>query len=215
MSDKIIKKYNNMLEKNGPTAKALGWTKNRQALRFKILIDNFNFKNGSSILDFGCGFGDLYKYLQEKEPTSLNYTGIDINKKIISEGLRMHPDADLRVLDLEKNSFEEKYDFVVSSGVFNIKRDDSFAFFEKIFEKLFSTAQVGVAINFLSDKVDFFTEDSFHFSPESVLSNAYKYSKRVILRNDYMPFEFTLVVFKDDQFDEDKVVFKEYEKYIK
>lgn len=68
----------------------------------------------------------------------------------------------------------------------------------------------GLAFDFLSDKVDYRHEHTFHSSPEKVLEIAYKYSRNIVLRNDYMPFEFAIIIFKDDGFDKQDTVFHRY-----
>lgn len=43
-----------------------------------------------------------------------------------------------------------------------------------------------------------------------ILEMAYKLSRNIILRNDYMPFEFSIVIFKDDSFSKEDTLFTKY-----
>ena len=61
----IIQRYSENLQKYGYSPKTLEWFKNRQDIRFKALSEMGDLNN-CSILDVGCGFGDLYGFLIKK-----------------------------------------------------------------------------------------------------------------------------------------------------
>lgn len=73
-------------------------------------IELCNFHKGSRIMDIGCGQGDTCQHLQEKY--GFNVTGIDTDPASIEEGLKRHPNLDLKVGDGEfledfpSNSFD-------------------------------------------------------------------------------------------------------------
>ena len=211
-NQKTIQKYNELLEKHGDSPKSLGWTKDKEYLRFKILCSQFDLE-GSSILDFGCGLGYLYAYLKQNYK-NFNYIGIDINQNLLEIAKNKYPEATFKCLDLLNDSIEYVPDFILSSGVHNIKMSDNEEFNKKTFFKFKSLAKKGFAINFLSDKVDYLTAGSYHNSPEKVLTLAYQHSRRIALRNDYMPFEFTVFVDLRNEFDEN-AVFKDFSSTIK
>ena len=104
------------------------------------------------------------------------------------------------------------FDFAISSGIFNHKLDgnSNYEFLEDVIKNTLAICKDGLAFDFLSDKVDYPLEHTFHNSPEKVLSIAYKYSRNIILRNDYMPFEFSLFIFKDDSFQKEDTLFNRY-----
>lgn len=66
------------------------------------------------------------------------------------------------------------------------------------------------AFNFMSDKVDYPLTHIFYSSPERILAMAYRFSRNVVLMNDYMPFKFSTFVFKDDQFSVEDTLFHRY-----
>ena len=208
----VIERYNKRLEQFGYSPKTLGWPKGRQNLRFYILLNHWDI-NGKDILDFGCGFGDMYGYLKEKNYKA-NYFGIDINKNLISEGRKKYPEAALEPIDVFSEGFYGNYDYIYSSGTHNTKISDNWKFVEKTFELFNGHAKLGFALNFLSDKVDFKEEGAFYYNPSRMLDIAYKYSNRIVLRNDYMPFEFTVFVDKRKDFDKDLVIYPEFIQHI-
>jgi len=210
--DTIIR-YNNRLENYGYDPRSLGWgEKDRAALRFEILCSQWNFTN-KKVLDFGCGFGDLGNFISIKF-NDVTYIGLDINENLVSKGIEINPKIDLRIGDILEGDFSEKVDFVLSSGVFNHKLNNNIKFIENCFEKFNEIATEGFAVNFLSDKVDFNYEYTYHSNPSFILDLAYKYSKRVVLRNDYMPFEFTIFIFKNEEIDPAYTVYNDYSKFI-
>jgi trans-aconitate methyltransferase len=209
-----IDRYNQRLKEFGVGEQALGWgEKGRAKLRYEILLSQWNF-NSASVVDFGCGFGDLYTYMLKKGFTGVRYMGIDINPQFISMAKKKHPDCNFLLLNLTEENLTERFDFILSSGVFNHHLSDNFAFIEKCFEKFNLISEKGFAVNFLSDRADAPYDNTYHANPSRVLELAYKYSNNVILRNDYMPFEFTIFVNKFSSVSKRSGVYMEYERYV-
>lgn len=210
--EEIKKRYNQRLDEHGYSPKTLGWDKSRHWLRYHILLSQWDF-NGASVLDFGCGFGDMYAYLKEKG-INANYTGVDINERLIDQGLKVYPNLDLRATDIFETD-PGRFDYALSSGVHNLKIQDNKSFIEATFEKFNEITTKGFALNFLSNKVQYELEHIYHVDPTYILELAYKYSNKVVLRNDYMPFEFTIFVDKQDGFDKSTAVYDNYSDLIK
>jgi 2-polyprenyl-3-methyl-5-hydroxy-6-metoxy-1,4-benzoquinol methylase len=208
----VIDRYTKRYNEYGYSAKSLGWDKGKQEIRFDILTSQYNF-NEKHVLDIGCGFGDLNKTLIRKA-TNYRYSGIDLVEALLNEAKKHYQGENItfekaNVLDFNSDII---YDYAISSGVFNHKLvcSNNYEFIEAVIEKALNLTKDGLAFDFLSDKVDYPLEYTFHSSPEKILSIAYKFSKNVILRNDYMPFEFSVFIFKDQSFNKEDTVFKRY-----
>ena len=210
----VIDRYSNRLKEHGATPKALGWDKGRHFLRYHVLLSMWELSKETKLLDFGCGFGDLYEYLIQND-IELIYEGVDINEDLIKAGKEIHPNANLKCLDFLNLQNADVYDFIISSGVHNLKLEQNWEFIEKTFEQFYKCSKKGFSINFISNQIDpeFSKEHLYYSDPSKILNLAYKYSNRVILRNDYMPFEFTLFIFKEDVFDKNKVVYPSFIDY--
>lgn len=208
----LIDSYNERLQKFGHSYKTLGWPRGRHELRYYILLTQWNLEN-KSVLDFGCGFGDMCNYAK-KLSLNINYSGIDINEKLILEGKKAYPSVNLEVRDAFEQGLDKKYDYILSSGVHNFKIKDNWSFIKKTFELYNQYSINGFALNFLSSKVEYTLEDTYHSDPAQIVELAYSYSNRIVLRNDYMPFEFTIFVNKQDEFDKDLVVYPEFSKFV-
>ena len=204
---KTIKFYSELLKKYGYDPRSLGWgsRKGKQTLRFKILCQIGNISN-CSILDIGCGFGDFYSYLQFKK-IKTNYFGIDINQELIKLGKLIHPDAKLQVRDFEAEQFEKKFDWVFFSGISSI--GCSYPYIKKIMTEMFRICKKGLAMNFVGGVIDYRTNSLFYSDPEKIYSITRSISNRVVIRHDYMPYEFTVYVYKNNEKTSNNI-FKEF-----
>jgi len=210
--DEVKKRYSDRYSEFGYSPKSLGWDKGKQDIRFAILTSQYNFE-GKHVLDIGCGFGDLNKTLQTKAK-NYKYTGIDMVEPLVKKGIEIFgkEGAEFHVGDFLDPSFKGNFDYAIASGIFNFKlsHDDNYNFVESVIKKALEVCKDGLAFDFLSDKVDYRKEITFHNSPEKILGIAYKFSRNVVLRNDYMPFEFGLFINKNDSFEASDSVFNSY-----
>ncbi len=198
---RIIERYDERLKTYGATIEALAsGSDDRRKMRFNILKE-IGISEGDSVLDLGCGFGDLFAYFKEIG-LNVKYTGIDINPAIIENAKIRFPEIDFRVVDIQEASIEN-FDYVVSTSSFNLKllNEDNYSFIENLLRKCYAVAQKGVAMDFLSSYVDFKgnPEQAFYYSPEKMFSIAKTITKRVCVRHDYPLFEFCIYMYPDFQ----------------
>lgn len=209
----ILERYDRRLAVFGPVPAALGWTKNRHVLRYHMLLEPWHLTD-EDVLDMGCGFGDMYAYCRERLP-NVRYEGIDLNPSLIDAGRSRYPEARLRAANVLADGLDGEWDVIVASGLFNLKLGDNWAFIQRMFALFAQHARRGFAANFLSNRVDYELADTFHADPPRVLDLAYGHSNRVMLRNDYMPFEFTVYVDVRREFDRESVVYPPYLDFVR
>jgi len=197
-------RYSELLQKHGDSILSLGWNHGADKIRKEIILSGFDFNN-KNILDIGCGYGDLNAYVEDK---NCRYTGIDVVPGMINLARKKYKK---RFINADFTTFgtDEKFDIIIGSGIFNVF-EGGYGLINKYFRKALSMCNEGVCFNFLSDKVEWKIKHHFHSSPETILTIAYTYSRNVVLRNDYMPFEFTIFVYKENGFD-DRRIFLNYE----
>jgi SAM-dependent methyltransferase len=168
----------------------------RREMRFQILTE-IGIKPGDSVLDLGCGYGDLYDYFQRIN-CPVDYTGFDINPDFIEMAKSKYPGVNFQVIDVINQEYPH-FDWVISTTCFNLKlkEQDNYEFVDELLSSVYTHAKKGVAIDFLTNYVDFETDHGFHYSPEKVFGLAKKYTKCVTLRHDYPIFEFCMYLFPD------------------
>ncbi len=208
-----IQRYEARLQEFGYSPETLGWGRHgRQEARFAILAEYALGMPGSSVLDVGCGFADLYDFLVQHKWHG-RYTGIEIVPGLLNVARKHHPDLDLRELDITSDDLSlETYDFTVASGVLNakLKFGDNQTHIVNVLTAMHRITRIVVCVDLLSTYVDFQKPGSWHTNPGWAMGVAKELSRRVVLRHDYMPFEFALFIFKDDSISK-RNIFKAFE----
>ncbi len=192
----VISFFDTNLMLHGDRPEAVRWTTVGQRAHYQSMLD-IGDTAGKKILDFGCGKGDLYQFLQERE-VPVEYTGCDINGKLITVAQKKYPGVDFRVLDIDRDVLDEDFDFIFLCGVFNLRVEGLDEVIKDTLIKLFARCRIGLAFNALSahnPKKDF---ELHYTSPEEVFSFAVRnLSPYVSLRHDRMCYDFTLFIYQE------------------
>jgi SAM-dependent methyltransferase len=208
-----IDRYAERFRRHGDSPETLGWGKNaRQDVRFSVLAGPALGDPDSSVLDIGCGFGDLFDYLTARGWRG-RYTGVDIVPDLLRVARERHPDLDFIEADVSGSSNGlPSADCVIASGVFNakLKTGDNSVHIQRSLANMAALARRAVCADFMTDRVDFQQPGSWHTNPEWALGIALKLSRRVRMRMDYMPYEFAIIIFSDATVSE-RNVFAAYE----
>jgi SAM-dependent methyltransferase len=199
--NKVEKYYSEKIKTFGPNNYGVDWnSQESQFLRFEQLCKIISNNGYFSILDFGCGYGALFEFLKHRN-YRFNYFGFDISKEMIDNAKRKYYSDNL----LFTNDFMElkQCDYVVASGVFNVKLDTPTDEWEKYINntisQLNSFSKKGFAFNLLtsySDK-ELMKDYLYYANPNKYFDLCKKkYSKNVALLHDYDLYEFTILIRK-------------------
>ncbi len=208
----LLSRYSERLRRYGATPDALGWNKPKHRLRYRMLLEYWSGGGAGAaihLLDFGCGFGDLFSYAQARG-IPLDYTGIDINPDLVAVARERYPGARILCGDLTANAPNEIFDVVVASGVHNYRVANNISLIRESMELFDRVSRHGFSMNFLSNRVNYRHDENYYASPEEIIGMAFQHSSRVALRHDYMPFEFTVHVDKRAKIDPDLTVFEPF-----
>jgi SAM-dependent methyltransferase len=189
----------------------LGWHKGRQRVRFAAALDAIGTQFGS-LLDVGCGFGDLFGYLADRGWQG-KYLGLDICPELLEEGRQRYGPrgAQFECIDLSAEPLAFNADVAVGIGVFNHRlKGDNLEFITQMLHAMWAHTTQAIVIDFLSTTADRPKPDLFHADADEILRMALGYSKRVRLDHSYMPFEFQVTLWHDDSFSTDCPVFAPY-----
>jgi 2-polyprenyl-3-methyl-5-hydroxy-6-metoxy-1,4-benzoquinol methylase len=118
--------YTQMIAEHGPTPPGVGWRSiEEQWRRFDVMFKHLDVTGMKSLLDVGCGYGELLEFLMARRPNLSNrlsyYAGIDTNPTAIdyararyTSGTQTHGFLEGDVRQLKGNT---RFDLVVGSGV--------------------------------------------------------------------------------------------------
>jgi SAM-dependent methyltransferase len=189
--------FNENLRQYGYDPRSLGWIPGTQEARFQVLTAIGDLE-GCSVLDVGCGFGDLYEYLC-RNGIDVDYTGVDLCPDFVEMARKQHPQAKFVAADFEEAAFDGEFDWAFESGVFNYKVSGHETWLRNMVRKMFRSVRKGIAIDFLNRRGGFFFAGLYHPEPADIYAFCYKLSRRVTLRCDYKPTEFCVYVYRDDE----------------
>lgn len=127
-----------------------GWfSEEEQLLAFQTLLNFYSVQH--SILDVGCGRGDLLNLLLKVNP-NIVYTGIDYNANLITLAKNKFTTGQFEVAEFPNVTFApESFDWVFSSALFNQKNDqiDQFTYAKDCIDAMFKLCRLGVGFNLM------------------------------------------------------------------
>lgn len=199
---KIKQYFMDRLDKYGTTPQGLDWNSiESQHIRYEQLSKVIIEKESFSILDYGCGFGSLFDFLKSKGH-DFSYVGFDIVEEMIEKGKQLHK-RDPKCFFTSKKSELESADYVVESGIFNMKQDDRYddwtEYVIATLVEMNNFAIKGMAVNFLTKYSDpgFMRSDLYYADPCFLFDYCKNnFSKNVALLHDYQLYDFTILVRK-------------------
>jgi len=193
----VLSFYDKTLRMFGDRPEALRWTSRGQVLHHEALLDIADSIHGKKVLDFGCGKGDFCRFLKQRD-IQVDYTGLDINEKLIGMAREKNPGTLFRVFDIEQDTLDEDFDYIFLCGVFNLNVQGIDEVIRSALKKLFGRCRIGLAFNAPSahnPKKDF---ELYYVSPEDIFSFAIRnLSPFVSIRHDRMLYDFTMFVYKE------------------
>jgi len=155
--------YTSAIQKYGTTAKGVNWaSSSTQKIRFKIILELLP-KNLStfSLIDAGCGFGDLYTYMQKKALLPKSYIGVDAIEDMYTIASE-NTGCEIIIADITQDEIPSA-DFIVCSGAMNtFERFETHLFISKCFK----ASNIGFVFNILHGTKD--SETYNYFSTKDI-----------------------------------------------
>ena len=200
---KVIEHYTPNVRKDAPGYKILDWSSGAsQKARYEVLreeIAGCGLGDGCSLLDVGCGLGELAGYLTGKG-LAAGYVGVDISPAVLEEGRRRSPGLDLRHCDVfatppvfPKGGF----DAVFCSGIFTLKQDNSLDFARRGLVRLVEMSSRLTVANFLHARTALQYDICVYFEPSEIVSALEPLGVKAVIRDDYLENDFSIIVKKE------------------
>ncbi len=175
-------------------ARALGWkTEEGQFKRFEILSQIGDLEN-CSVLDAGCGYGDLCGFLNQKF-TGMRYIGIDLEDVFLERATQRYSNSGETAFftgDVTKAELPFT-DYILASGIFNYPNTDTEYLFKTIV-KLFNNCRIGFGFNLL-DKTEATNSLLVTYDRHRVLAFCKTLSNSVVLKENYYENDFTIMMY--------------------
>ena len=200
--DEVNKYYTEKVKTYGATPKGVDWNgEESQQLRFKQLLKVVaEEKNPFTLLDYGCGYGSLYRYMKDHFG-DFEYTGFDISFEMIDKAKDIYKGDKCKWITEEEKS--GKYDYVLASGIFNVRMQTSDSewkdYIVDTLHKLNDKAIKGFSFNILTSYSDKeYMRDYLYYADPAFFFDYCKgnFSKYVALLHDYPLYEFSILVKK-------------------
>ncbi len=203
--DKLkIKYYHHQRSKisGANNAKVQGWhSYDSQQVRFQALCQPLELA-GKSVLDLGCGYGDLKLYLDEvsrahsSESSAIaSYLGVDQQGAFVKAArARFVNSMNTDFIHADFSTFGlPNVDIVIVSGALNyFSRDLNYIY--KMIALMYESSQYAVAFNLLDSR--YFTSDKtlVAYNPNEILSFCLSVCPNSQLFDDYAKNDFTITM---------------------
>lgn len=191
--------YDQACRRFSSSYKAVGWySVQTQCARFEVasLMADWHEK---SLLDVGCGQGDLLGYLHD-QAIFPHYEGIDLSANMLEKARQKFPQAIFFQQDILEPGFEKQYDYCVASGPFNHRlRISQDRYIQSAITSMFRLAKLGIVFNLLSDKTPESEQDDsqfFYYSSKKIEKFCLTLSPKVEIKEGYLPNDFTVYLYK-------------------
>jgi SAM-dependent methyltransferase len=172
-----------------------------QVTRFTQLLRVCDFSGPIRLGDYGCGYGGLFGFLCARAFDG-QFAGYDIAPAMVEAARALYA-ADGRAVFSDDEAVLDGSDFVVCSGVFNVKLKAPLAEWEThvlhTIERLQALSRRGFAFNCLTSYSDpeRMRPDLYYPDPCRLFDHCKRrYSRHVALLHDYGLYEFTILVRK-------------------
>jgi len=164
-----------------------------QEARFAVLADNVDLP-GKSLLDVGCGLGDLWAYLRRRR-VEVEYLGVDILEKMVAAARQRHPEARFEQADIfGADTYEPAaFDVVFCSGAFNLNLGNNLEFLPQAIARMCRLARQYVVFNLLHVRAASEQQKYFYHDPVKVRALLTSPACQVRIIDDYLPNDFTVI----------------------
>lgn len=202
---KLNEYFTEKLETFGATAKGVDYNgEQAQQVRFAELVKVIQPANPFSVIDYGCGYGAMFEFLQRRG-WQFDYYGVDLIEKMVVAGRAKYENFPNAHFTRDEKELAIA-DYLVAAGIFNIKLDAPYddwqKFICKTLRRMNELCSKGFSFNMLTkySDVDRMAQrpDLFYGDPLFFFDFCKcEFSRNVALLHDYGLYDFTILVRKD------------------
>ncbi|MCX5495678.1 class I SAM-dependent methyltransferase [Kaistia dalseonensis] len=203
VNEGVLQTYQSLYSQHGDDPASLGVRATSQPVRFQAVTAALGSQWPDTIVDLGCGFGDLLSHLRGVGWKG-HYTGVDFMTEFVDiarQRFEEDPAADFLVGDATLIELPPKsFDVCISLGLCNHQRGaGTISFIEALIGHAASLVRQSIFVDFLSATSNRRRDDLYFMDAGKAIQIGLQHSNRVKLDHTYMPFEFLLTIRLDDQ----------------
>jgi len=200
MNRSISYYYSSKLNKYQNSHLAVDWkSKKAQYERFSILLKIIEREKNFTITDYGSGTGELINFLKKKKYKK--YYGYDVSPEMVNFCKKKYKDTK-NTFFFNSSKIVTKTDFLISSGVFNVKLDFSINKWEKkilrTIDHFNNFSKKGFSFNLLTSYSDpnLKKKTLYYAKPEKIFNYCKKKYRNVFITHDFELYDFFIFVKK-------------------
>ncbi|HEX6269287.1 MAG TPA: class I SAM-dependent methyltransferase [Anaerolineales bacterium] len=202
---KLNEYFSEKLEEFGATPRGVDYNgPEAQERRFEQLVKVIQPARPFTLIDYGCGYGAMFDFLNAKG-WQFEYFGLDVIEKMVTAAREIHkgfPNAHFTTYESEL----PVADYLVAGSIFNIKLEATYEdwqqFVVRSLHQMNSLCSKGLAFNMLTKYSDADRmarrPDLFYGDPLFFFDLCKReFSRNAALLHDYGLYDFTILVRKD------------------
>jgi len=180
--------YQDNYDTYGVSAQGVAWDSARtQQRRFSAILSCLGGIGDDTLVDAGCGFGDLYLYLRGKGAVPREYLGLDLCMPMVARAREI---TGCKIL--QRDILTQKLplaDWYVASGSMNLLT----ALETRIFiQRCFERSRKGFVFNLLEGRS---RQDAYsYWSPHEIMRFCRTLSAKVTCKEGYLEGDFTVMM---------------------
>ena len=180
--------YQENIDNYGTSACGVAWdSEQSQKRRFSAIFSSLGEIKNDILVDAGCGFGDFYLYLKEKNALPKQYVGLDLCKPMVTEA-KLRTGCKIKQCDILRQPLPLA-DWYVASGSMNLLTQlETQLFIQRCFEQ----SHKGLVFNLLEGKEQ---EGPFsYWKIDKIRKFCESLSKKVQIKEEYLDGDFTVIL---------------------
>jgi len=192
--DRIRAHYEPRIRPDRPNYDVVSWCDEAsQRARFQVLVDNVELR-GKSLLDVGCGLGDLWSFLQDRG-IAVDYTGVDLLEKMVEAAHQRNTGGRYLCADIFAGDIfgGARFDVVFSSGVFSLDVGNNREFLPAAIARMFELCRDYLVFNLLDQRCGAQGDFCVYFHPDEVLNLLAPFPCESRVIDGYLPNDFTVI----------------------
>ena len=180
--------YQNNYDTYGVSAQGVAWDSlQTQKRRFSAIASCIGALKQDSMVDAGCGFGDFYLYLKERDTLPKTYIGLDLCAPMVAEA-KVRTGCKILQKDILRQSIPVA-DWYVASGSMNLlTRMETGLFIQRCFEK----SRKGFVFNLLEGRE---REGKYsYWTPHEIRLLCQSLDAKIETKEGYLEGDFTVIL---------------------